>query len=405
MDITLYSHQEKALDQLSNGKILCGGTGSGKSRTALAYYYYKICGGRSKINGCGNGKKIQNKIDLYIITTARKRDTNDWVDEYAPFGLACDDFGVKVTVDSWNNIKKYINVKNAFFIFDEQKIVGRGIWAKSFIKIARQNRWILLTATPGDIWLDYATVFIANGFYRNRTEFEDRHVIYKPRSKFPQIMGYRGTAVLEKHRKDIIVRMPFERNTIRHKQDVLSKFNKAKLDTVLKDKWDVFSDKPIKNRSALFYIARKVINLDSSRLDNIIDILKKHKRAIIFYNFDYELEILRELHNMDGMVVAEWNGHKHDDLPSGDMWVYLVQYTAGAEGWECTDTDTIIFYSLNYSYKILAQCEGRIDRLNTGFRDLYYYYLTSESIIDKGIRRSIDKKEIFNAEIFLRNYL
>lgn len=91
--------------------------------------------------------------DLCIITTARKRDTGEWDEELAHFYMSTDPehdiYEHKVVVDSWNNIGKYVGVKNAFFIFDEQRVVGKGAWVKSFYKITQNNEWILLSATPG----------------------------------------------------------------------------------------------------------------------------------------------------------------------------------------------------------------------------------------------------------------
>ena len=64
-----------ALDRLNNGSILCGDTGSGKSLTALAYYFSKENGGSFEDEYIPMKDPPQ---DLYIITTARKRDTLEW---------------------------------------------------------------------------------------------------------------------------------------------------------------------------------------------------------------------------------------------------------------------------------------------------------------------------------------
>lgn len=387
---------------LRTGSILCGGVGSGKSRTSIAYYLFKVCEASLPINGVGTFSKMKKPKDLYIITTARKRDSLEWDTECVPFLLSQrkDDtvFDVKVTIDSWNNIQKYAQVKHAFFIFDEQRVVGSGSWVKNFIKIAKSNEWILLSATPGDTWMDYVPVFIANGFYRNRTEFVARHVVYNPRSKYYQIDRYLDTGHLNKLKDRILVNMDFDRQTKKIVKTLYSDYNKDKFDLVVKKRWNPFTEEPIKDISQYCSILRRIVNADTSRFLKILDILKTHPKTIIFYNYDYELEKLRDLSNYT--TVKEWNGHKHEPVPNGESWVYLVQYAAGAEGWNCVKTNTIIFYSLNYSYKIMHQASGRIDRLNTPFKELYYYLVISRSSVDKAIINALKNKKSFNEKAF-----
>lgn len=402
MAISLYPHQQKALDKLRSGSILCGGVGSGKSRTALAYYYCKECGG-----GIGDHilEPMTKPKDLYIITTARKRDTCEWDLECGYFLLSKDRdkslYGEKVTIDSWNNIKKYSEVSNAFFIFDEQRVVGSGTWVKSFIKIAKRNRWILLSATPGDTWSDYIPVFVANGFYRNRTEFLREHVVFSRFSKYPKIERYIGCQKLEHLRKRIVVNMPFEKHTKRHYNDIFVNYDESLMNRVCKDRWNIYEEKPIRNAGEVCLLMRKVANSDISRIDAVLSILKDHPKSIIFYNFDYELESLRQMCEDNHILWSEWNGHIHEALLDSDQWVYLVQYTAGAEGWNCITTDTVIFFSLNYSYKIMEQSAGRIDRMNTPYFDLYYYRIRSKSPIDNGIFRALGQKKNFNEKTFI----
>lgn len=404
MNIELYDHQKKAIDMLRTGSILCGGVGSGKSRTALAYYFLKECKGEIKINNDGNFSYLTDPCDLYIITTARKRDSLEWDRECVPFLLSSNReesiSNVKVTIDSWNNIHKYSGIIGAFFIFDEQRVVGSGSWVNNFLKITKNNNWILLSATPGDTWMDYVPVFIANGFYKNRTEFIRRHVVFKPFSKFYQIDHYVDVERLTKIKKCILVNMDFERRTKSITKIVNVSYDRSKTDTVTKKRWDPYLNKPIKDASNYCSILRKIVNSDPDRIKKIKDILLKVDKVIIFYNYDYELDILRS--NLKNSNVAEWNGHKHEPIPKTKSWVYLVQYTAGAEGWNCIETDTIIFYSLNYSYKIMTQSAGRINRLNTPFRILYYYVLKSDSQIDKAIAKSLKDKKKFNEKDFCK---
>lgn len=405
----LYNYQLDAVIKMRNGCILCGGVGSGKSKTALAYYY--ICND-GEINSDEYITMADPPMDLYIITTARKRDTLEWEGELSPFLLSTNShinlYSNKVVIDSWNNIRKYAGVTNSFFIFDEQRVIGSGAWVKSFLKISKSNQWILLSATPGDTWQDYIPVFIANGFYKNRTEFIREHVIYSRFSKYPKIDHYVNTGKLVYLRNQILVNMDFKRQTVSHHEDVFVKYNMEKYKTTGKNRWNPYKNEPIVNAAELCYVWRKIVNTDKSRQIALLDITKKHPRTIIFYNFDYELELLKELFrpyaNEDVFEIGEWNGHKHQPVPESKSWVYLVQYNAGAEGWNCIKTDTIVFYSQSYSYKVMMQAAGRIDRLNTPFKDLYYYHLKSRSAIDLAISRALSEKRNFNEAKYVNSY-
>lgn len=401
MAIPLYDYQLDAIDQMKNGCILCGGVGSGKSRTAIAYYYREQ-----------GGELNQKKYipmpgvpkDLYIITTARKRDQKEWEGELAPFLLSThpeiSNYKNKVVVDSWNNIEKYADVMGAFFIFDEQRVVGDGVWVKAFLKIAKFNRWILLSATPGDTWKDYIPVFLANGFYKNKTEFRREHIVYSSYTKFPKIERYLNTGRLIRLRNSILVDMDFKRKTTAHHEDVYVRYDISMYKDTMRNRWDPYNNEPIINASRLCYILRKIVNSDESRQVSLLELFEKHPRMIVFYNFDYELDILKSIYYGKDVETAEWNGHKHQPVPESKSWVYFVQYTAGAEGWNCIETDTIVFYSQNYSYKIMEQSAGRIDRLNTPYMDLYYYHMKTRSGIDLAISRALETKKNFNARKF-----
>lgn len=406
MPIELYPHQKKAVEELRNGNVLVGGVGSGKTRTALVYFYTKVAAGGLQINDIGLDQDPENPVDIYVITTARKRDEFDWQTEAAIIGISEDrDLsrgGIKLTVDSYNNIKKYKDVKDAFFIFDEQRLVGSGVWVESFLKIAKANSWILLSATPGDNWMDYMPLFVANGFYRNKTEFVREHVVFDRFAKYPKIDRYIATGRLRKFRQSILVDMPFTRKTLRHIVYQKVEHRVDLYEEVFKDRWDIFEGQPIQQASQSVLVQRKVVNLDSSRLDRLRDILAEKDRVIVFYNFNYELEILRSLKDIPGVQLAEWNGHKHEPVPEGKKWVYLVQYAAGNEAWNCITTNTIVFYSMQYSYRVFEQCLGRIDRLNTPYRDLYYYIFYSDTPIDRALRSTIEKKKDFNEKAFMK---
>lgn len=378
-NLELYPHQEEALRKIKSGSILNGGVGSGKTLTSLVYY-----------------KRHHSSKRLYVITTAKKRDTGDWEED-------AERAGVKIeVVDSWNNIKEYVKIENAFFIFDEQRVVGYSTWGKAFITIARKNKWILLTATPGDTWMEYMTVFIANNFYRNKSDFVDQHVEFDPWVKYPKIKNYHNVGKLMRFRQQVLIPMHFERKTTRHRRHIPSTYNEKLYNHILKDRWNVFEDKPIENASEMLQCLRKLVASDDDRIFNAKFYMDIHDKLIIFYNYNYERDILIQIANELGKEYWEWNGHVHDELPNTDTWLYIVQYTAGAEGWNCITTNTILFYSMNYSFKITEQAEGRIDRLNTPYTDLEYYFLTSNSSVEKDIYKAIVTKKRFNESAWLK---
>ena len=376
----LYSHQEEALGLLQSGKVLVGGVGSGKSRVGASWALSQA-----------------DESKIIVITTARKRDSLEWEGEFAALGA---DFE-EVTIESWNNISKFDDCCLNVFIFDEQRVVGSGAWVKSFLKIAENNQWIMLSATPGDVWLDYVPLFIANGYYKNRTEFAERHIVWDRFAKYPKVKKYLDEGLLEARRRKILVPMPAERHTRRNRSYIPMEYDKEIYESIAKKRVDPWTEEPYRNAAGVCYGLRKCVNSDRSRVDHIRLVARKRKKLIVFYNFNYERDILLELR--DEFNVAEWNGHNHEPIPSTDSWVYLVQYTAGAEGWNCVETDTIVFYSLNYSWKILEQAEGRIDRINTPFTDLHYFYFFSESGIDSAIQKAVQEKGVFNERIFAHN--
>ena len=394
-NIDLYPHQIEALRQMKNGVIVDVPVGGGKSRIAIAYYFFKVCSGSMKVNGKGKIFSPKTPTPLYIITTAAKRNKGEWEDELKVFGLKAE------KIDSWNNIKKYIEISNAFIIFDEDRVVGSGSWVKAFLKLTKKNQWILLSATPGDTWSDYIPVFIANGFYRNRTEFNHLHVVYKPYLKFPVVDKYINTKLLEDYRSRILVVVDYEHKAIKEKHKVIVDYDKILYKRIFKDRWDIYDDEPVTEAGKLCYLLRKVVNSDPSRIEAMRKLLLEHPRSIIFYNFTYELNILRDLAERMKYDIGEWNGEKHTPVPTSSRWVYLAQYTAASEGWNCITTDTTIFYSQSYSYRTTVQAAGRIDRLNTPFDTLHYYYIRSSAPIDLAINRALTQKKDFNARTYV----
>ena len=393
----LYPHQQEAVEKMFDGCILNGGVGSGKSITGLYYYFQSYGGRKSDIH---DYVPMVDPPDLYIITTAKKRNDREWAGDMSPFLLTTNPevayYKHKVVVDSWQNIQKYVGIKDAFFIFDEDHVTGYGAWTKAFLEIAKVNRWIILSASPGDRWEDFIPVFIANGFYKNKTQFSREHLIYSRYSKFPKVERYINEGRLIRLRNKILIDMDFKRHTIPRHEDVYVRYDIAKYKDAVRNRWDPYKDEPIQQGSGLCYVLRRIVNSDDSRQIALLELFENHPRIIVFYNFDYERDILLNLYYGEDVKVAEYSGHAHQPIPESDSWVYLVNYSAGCEGFNCIKTDTIVFYSQNYSYKVMIQAAGRIDRLNSPFTDLYYYHIKSRSGIDLAIAKALSQKKNFN---------
>ena len=406
MTVVYRPEQIQAVRQLQNGSILAGGVGSGKTLTSLAWYLTSVCNAASfKKGGSLAKKKVKGSPTLYVITTAKKRDSLEWEEEAARLGLstdpACSFTGSSIVVDSWNNIGKYSGREHAVFFFDEQRASGSGRWVKEFLKITKKNTWLLLSATPGDVWMDYLPVFMAHGFFRTRTEFMEDHVIFDRFAKYPKVKRYIGEAKLQRLRRSILVEMPVERHTTRERETVYCDYNRDLYKWVVKNRMDPWTDEPLRDAGGVCRILRKVVSDNDWRSEQAKRILSSNERVIVFYNYNYELDRILAVAESLGLPTAQWNGHRHDAIPAEPRWVYICQYTSAAEGWNCTSTDTVLFWSLNYSWRVTEQCEGRIDRLNTPYSRLKYYFLESHSSIDEAVRRSLSSKKVFNERAFV----
>lgn len=405
MTVTYRPEQIQAVRQLQNGSILAGGVGSGKTLTSLAWYLTSVCNAASFKDGGSLAKtKVKGSPTLYVITTAKKRDSLEWEEEAARLGLStdpdCSFTGSSIVVDSWNNIGKYSDREHAVFFFDEQRASGSGRWVKEFLKITRKNTWLLLSATPGDVWMDYLPVFMAHGFFRTRTEFMEDHVIFDRFAKYPKVKRYIGGAKLQRLRRSILVEMPVERHTTRERETVYCDYDRDLYKWVVKNRMDPWTEEPLRDAGGVCRILRKVVSDNDWRSEQAKRILSSNERVIVFYNYNYELDRIFAVAESLGVPTAQWNGHRHDAIPGGDRWIYICQYTSAAEGWNCTSTDTVLFWSLNYSWRVTEQCEGRIDRLNTPYSRLKYYFLESHSSIDEAVRRSLSSKKVFNERAF-----
>ena len=406
MTVTYRPEQMQAVRQLQNGSILAGGVGSGKTLTSLAWYLTSVCNAASfKKGGSLAKKKVKVTPTLYVITTAKKRDSLEWEEEAARLGLStdpeCSFTGSSIVVDSWNNIGKYSDREHSVFFFDEQRASGSGRWVKEFLKITKKNTWLLLSATPGDVWMDYLPVFMAHGFFRTRTEFMEDHVIFDRFAKYPKVKRYIGEAKLQRLRRSILVEMPVERHTTRERETVYCDYDRDLYKWVVKNRMDPWTEEPLRDAGGVCRILRKVVSDNDWRSAEAKRILSSNERVIVFYNYNYELDRILAVAESLGVPTAQWNGHRHDAIPGGDRWIYICQYTSAAEGWNCTSTDTVLFWSLNYSWRVTEQCEGRIDRLNTPYSRLKYYFLESHSSIDEAVRRSLSSKKVFNERAFV----
>lgn len=406
--VNLRQFQHECVQALRSGKVLAAGVGAGKSIMALYWYVTKCCTVRTSHNANGELFQIMpGSPDLVIITTAKKRDNHEWDDELYRYALHQGENSKKmgrvhVTIDSWNNITKYVDT-SAVFIFDEQRAIGSGAWSKAFVRIARRNPWVMLSATPADTWSDWCPIFVADGFYRNRTEFFRRHAVYSRYTKYPRIDRWIDEDYLNRCRDRVLVTCEVPRETERVVHQLTCAYDKETVRKAMKTRWNPETEEPFLNATELCFYLRRVIDTDPTRLSYAAHVVRDHRKVIIFYTLRAELEQILKLEEVTGVPVYQYNGGRHDDLPQGNSWVYAVQFQAGSEGWNCTSCNTVLYWSLPYSYKQAEQAAGRIDRLDTSYKTLNYYIMRSFAPLDLGIIRALRNKENFNASGFLRS--
>ena len=198
-----------------------------------------------------------------------------------------------------------------------------------------------------------------------------------------------------KFKKEILVNMDDDKATKQWHIDLTCSYDPVLYNAYADSRWNFEEDMPIMNASKLVYMLRKVCNSDPSRLEKLYEICQSHPKLIIFYQFDYERDLITCMLSFKGIPYAEYNGHIHQPIPTGDRWAYVV-HLSSSEGWNCIETDTVVFYSLSYSYRAYVQACGRTDRRTTPFQDLYYYRLKSASKIDKAIMDAHRRKKKFN---------
>lgn len=371
--------QRDAVDRMHDGCVLLGRTGSGKTMTALGYWL-----------------KVHAQQDLYVVTTPAKRDAMEWEGDSAKLGQ----YLPPERVVSWNKIKDFEYLESAFVVFDEQRVSGSGKWVKSFLKIAKRNDWILLSATPGDVWIDWLPLFIANGFYRTRTQFTDRHVIWDPHTRYPRIKRYIEEDRLERCQEAICVYLASPNPISRMVHDELVSYDSRKYAEVTRKRWNPFEVRPMMDAGELCRVQRRIVLENVCREEALERLLKGHPRALVFYSYNYELEAIKAVCERLGRSYGQRNGHRHDPVPvSKEPWVYIVQYQS-ADAWNCISTNIAILYSLPYSWRQQEQAMGRIDRMNTPFDELHYYRLMTDSTIDNAILACLDRKETFNERVY-----
>lgn len=371
--------QRDAVDRMHDGCVLLGRTGSGKTMTALGYWL-----------------KVHAQQDLYVVTTPAKRDAMEWEGDSAKLGQ----YLPPERVVSWNKIKDFEYLESAFVVFDEQRVSGSGKWVKSFLKIAKSNDWILLSATPGDVWIDWLPLFIANGFYRTRTQFTDRHVIWDPHTRYPRIKRYIEEDRLERCQEAICVYLASPNPISRMVHDELVSYDSRKYAEVTRKRWNPFEVRPMMDAGELCRVQRRIVLENVCREEALERLLKGHPRALVFYSYNYELEAIKAVCERLGRSYGQRNGHRHDPVPvSKEPWVYIVQYQS-ADAWNCISTNIAILYSLPYSWRQQEQAMGRIDRMNTPFDELHYYRLMTDSTIDNAILACLDRKETFNERVY-----
>lgn len=141
---------------------------------------------------------------------------------------------------------------------------------------------------------------------------------------------------------------------------------------------------------------------NSDKIAALKDLIESTEdRLIIFYNFNGELEVLRDLCASVERPVSIICGNIKDlsSYEKSKDSVTLVQYQAGAMGLNLQKSNKIVYFTPPLSSEFFEQSKKRIHRIGQD-RTCFYYYLICSGSIEEKIYRTLAMRKDYTERLF-----
>lgn len=198
---------------------------------------------------------------------------------------------------------------------------------------------------------------------------------------YPIIRGYKNVDRLKRKmreygcvfmKSDEVLDLP-EQNFIDVKVDETKEYKKFKKTSIVTvEDTELVGDTTL---TKLLYSRMLCGHFNKEKLSAFEDLLEStNDRLIVFYNFNSELERLKEICEKFDKPTSEVNGAKHDltNYNDCDNSVTLVQYQAGSMGINLQLSNKIIYFTPPLSSELFEQSKKRIHRIGQNHPCFYY---------------------------------
>jgi SNF2 family DNA or RNA helicase len=146
----------------------------------------------------------------------------------------------------------------------------------------------------------------------------------------------------------------------------------------------------------------KTIKISHEKMDVLRDFMEdypKGKKLVIFARFLSEIDAIKEMLEKMGITVATLMGATTDrglvvdNFQNGtDPQVLVAQIATGGIGITLTAADTVVFYSVGYSYEDYQQARARVHRIGQK-NNVTYVNIVARRTVDEGIIEALQEKK------------
>ncbi|MBL0992197.1 MAG: DEAD/DEAH box helicase [Escherichia coli] len=417
----LFDYQKEAIENFESKPLNLSDVGTGKSYMSIGSYVKSEC---SKLLIICLAPKVNDFVEdseiFNLNVTALNKGTKKNKELLSESNLVAISFE-----SSWRltELNKWVD-KDTFIIIDEShKVsVSKSKVTKFVMGLSKRAKYnYLCTATPvsnGKLENWYPQLFISNVFRKPKKEFEQLFVIKQMRQmgsmRFMQITGYRNEHLLEQMIDEASVKYKRDKGYLPedyvYKTKKPAMYNKLKKSRLYKDDNDLRVE--LDNSSKLFNslrqvshgflngISKQVSKEPFERLDAILE-THNNERVVIFYNYKWEAEMLKQLLDKLKRPYGEYNGSVKDLKPfkNNDNGVVLAQYKSASTGInDFVISNVMVFNSMPLSSTEYLQAKGRTDRHGQDKTPLYYH-IVPDTPIEKKIFSVVTNGKDFTNEM------